>query len=221
MTAAPCVLIVDDHALLGTTLAIALRGRGAEAHHCAGVTPEAVRESASNLTPGVALVDLDLGIGPAGDPVSGVDLVPALLAEGWRVLIMTGTAPEPQIAAALTAGAVGWIHKLAPFEELLQAVLNTAEDRPVISEAERRRLLRLHHLERRRFQVRRAGFDQLTARERQVLAGLVAGKRAATIAEESVVSLATVRAQIRSILAKLGVSSQLEAVALVRELEGF
>ena len=59
----------------------------------------------------------------------------------------------------------------------------------------------------------------LTAREREVLDGLVAGKRAAAIAEESVVSLATVRAQIRAILAKLGVSSQLEAVALVRELE--
>jgi DNA-binding NarL/FixJ family response regulator len=89
----------------------------------------------------------------------------------------------------------------------------------VMAEEERQRLIRLHYAEVDRRRTRRAGLDQLTSRERQVLADLAAGKRAATIAEESVVSLATVRAQIRSILAKLGVSSQLEAVALLREIE--
>ena len=59
---------------------------------------------------------------------------------------------------------------------------------------------------------------QLTKRERQVLDALVAGKRAKVIAEESYVSIATVRSQIRSILAKLNVRSQLEAVALVKSL---
>jgi DNA-binding NarL/FixJ family response regulator len=47
----------------------------------------------------------------------------------------------------------------------------------------------------------------------------VAGRRPATIAQEFVVSVATVRSQIRSILAKLEVSSQLEVAALVRRHE--
>ncbi|MGH3845877.1 MAG: LuxR C-terminal-related transcriptional regulator, partial [Pseudonocardiaceae bacterium] len=43
------------------------------------------------------------------------------------------------------------------------------------------------------------------------------GHRAATIADKFVVSLTTVRSQIQSILSKLAVNSQLEAVALLRE----
>lgn len=59
---------------------------------------------------------------------------------------------------------------------------------------------------------------RLTPRERAVLDRLAGGTRAAGIAAEFVVSVSTVRTQIRSILAKLEVSSQLEAVALVRRL---
>jgi DNA-binding NarL/FixJ family response regulator len=215
----PVVLVVDDHALVSTTLVIALNGRGLAAHRCEDGAPEAVQRTAAALEPGVALVDMDLGSGPAGEILSGVDLVPLLLEMGWRVVMLTGNAPESDVAAAITAGAVGWLHKLAPFEELLEAVLDVVAGRQVLGENERLRLVRLHHAEQTRQRVRRAGFDQLTSREWEVLHALAAGRRAAAIAEESVVSLATVRAQIRSVLAKLGVSSQLEAVALLRELD--
>jgi DNA-binding CsgD family transcriptional regulator len=57
----------------------------------------------------------------------------------------------------------------------------------------------------------------LSPREREVLELLTEGMRAAAIAEYFVVSMPTVRTQIRSILAKLDVSSQLEAVALFRQ----
>ncbi len=58
------------------------------------------------------------------------------------------------------------------------------------------------------------GSPTLTGREREILQLLAAGQRAPTIAAHSVVSAATVRAQIRAVLTKLGVHSQLEAVAL-------
>lgn len=76
-------------------------------------------------------------------------------------------------------------------------------------------VLRLHGSERRRA---RLVFDDLTPREREVLLGLVEGRCAQTLANEAVVSLATVRSQIRSVLTKLGVTSQLEAVALARRV---
>ncbi|MGA3218808.1 MAG: helix-turn-helix transcriptional regulator [Acidimicrobiales bacterium] len=57
-------------------------------------------------------------------------------------------------------------------------------------------------------------FEQLTRRERQVLLALMSGSTAQEISKESYVSLPTVRSQIRSILSKLGVSSQLAAVVL-------
>jgi DNA-binding NarL/FixJ family response regulator len=60
----------------------------------------------------------------------------------------------------------------------------------------------------------KGGFDRLSARERQVLSALMRGETARDISRESFVSLPTVRSQIRSILIKLGVSSQLGAVVL-------
>jgi DNA-binding NarL/FixJ family response regulator len=213
------VLIIDDHALIGTTLAMALESRGIVAH-CGEVSSvDAVRRTARTLPPCVALVDVDLGVAPDGRMLDGVDLVPFLVDLGWRVVMLTGSARAPDMAAAVAAGAIGWLHKRAPFEDLLASVVAAVAGEPLLSDEERLRLVRLHFGEQARARIRRAGLDQLTAREREVLDGLVAGKRAAAIAEESVVSLATVRTQIRSILAKLGVSSQLEAVALLREVE--
>jgi two-component system nitrate/nitrite response regulator NarL len=57
-------------------------------------------------------------------------------------------------------------------------------------------------------------FERLTPKEREVLMGLMRGETAQQISRQSFVSLPTVRSQIRSILVKLGVSSQLGAVVL-------
>jgi DNA-binding CsgD family transcriptional regulator len=58
----------------------------------------------------------------------------------------------------------------------------------------------------------------LTPKETQVLADLMAGRNAKSIARESGLSEATVRSHIRSVLAKFGVSSQLAAVVVARDL---
>ena len=57
-------------------------------------------------------------------------------------------------------------------------------------------------------------FATLTRREAAVLTAMIDGQQAAQIAEESFVSLSTIRSQIRSILSKTGVSSQLAVVAM-------
>jgi two-component system nitrate/nitrite response regulator NarL len=57
-------------------------------------------------------------------------------------------------------------------------------------------------------------FDRLTRREQEVLSALMRGAKARDICVQSYVSMPTVRSQIRSILMKLGVTSQLAAVAL-------
>jgi DNA-binding CsgD family transcriptional regulator len=72
-------------------------------------------------------------------------------------------------------------------------------------------------LEAARSQARASGL-RLTAREAQVLADLTAGKSARSIARQCRLSEATVRTHIRSVLGKLGVNSQLAAVALARDL---
>jgi DNA-binding CsgD family transcriptional regulator len=67
--------------------------------------------------------------------------------------------------------------------------------------------------------LERERWQRLTPREREVVGRIVAGRRPVHIAAEFVVSVATVRSQIRSILAKLEVGSQLEVAALVRRHE--
>ena len=57
-------------------------------------------------------------------------------------------------------------------------------------------------------------FEQLSPREQEVLLAMMRGRMARDICKQYYVSLATVRSQIHSILSKLGVSSQLAAVAL-------
>ena len=62
--------------------------------------------------------------------------------------------------------------------------------------------------------AQRPGLERLTGRERQVLEALGEGRTVTDIAASWVVSESTVRSQVRGILTKLGVTSQLEAVAL-------
>jgi DNA-binding NarL/FixJ family response regulator len=110
------------------------------------------------------------------------------------------------------------VPKAKPFDVLLQTVLTAAVGEPVMSEAERQKWLMRHysHLAQERDLTQR--LDRLSPREREVLELLAQGHRAAEIAEHFVVSMPTVRTQIRAILTKLQVNSQLEAVALARQM---
>lgn len=208
------VLIVDDHELVSAALAGALRSHDLEARW---VAPAALHDELSQTSDGLVLLDLDLGVDREGTPMDGTTLIPTLRRGGWRVLILTAARDEAHIAPAIAAGAVGWVNKSSPFEQLIHTVLLAARGQPILDEGERSRLGALAAGAARQDAALHERWARLTAREREVLDRLVAGKRASGIAAEFVVSLATVRTQIRSILAKLEVGSQLEAVALAKQ----
>jgi two-component system, NarL family, response regulator LiaR len=217
MNPAPSVLIVDDHELLGESLQLNLRAHGLAAHLCRAGDPAAVLATGAALDPGVALLDIDLGRDAAGRPIDGTALVGPLRAAGWRVLMISGTASDVRIGAALDAGALGWVPKMAPVAVLLRAVRAALGGREAMPPAQRARYVEVF----RRHRAERAGLaaklQRLTPREREVLAMLAGGHRAQAVADHFVVSLATVRTQIRAVLTKLEVTSQLEAVALFRD----
>ncbi|MDQ3763846.1 MAG: response regulator transcription factor [Actinomycetota bacterium] len=207
----PTVLIVDDHELFSCALVIALGTRGLRARQ---LTPGELLARLDQPAPpgGLVLLDLDLG-----DNVDGAQLVGPLRRAGWRILVITGTTDEPHIAAAVAAGAVGWVPKTAPFNELLAHAVRTAEGRSLLTDAQRQRMQEIASGARQAAEELEWRWQLLTPREREILDCLVGGLRAGTIAEKFTVSVATVRTQIRSILAKLEVSSQLEAVALAKQ----
>ena len=113
-----------------------------------------------------------------------------------------------------STGAHDVLHKTTPFPELLadlEAVMTGGSNK---IENRRQEVLGRARRVRENEERRLVPFDGLTPREQEVLGMLMDGMQAAVIAEESFVSLATVRSQIRAILTKLGVSSQLAAVSL-------
>ena len=203
------VLIVEDHELLAQTLVIALSAEGCRARVAGLISPAMVLQQVRTLRPGVVLLDLNLGA--LGD---GVALVAPLTELGARVLVVSGTTDTLRLAETLELGAVGFLSKQAPFEQLLSTVLDVVAQRPVLSSARRKELIAQLRAARAARSQDLAPFKMLTPRERAVLAGLAQGQRAESLAAAAVVSEATVRSQIRSVLAKLGVNSQLEAVAL-------
>lgn len=206
----PTVLIVDDHELVRSALVTALTARGLAV---SAIGPHELLDRIREPAPagGLVLLDLDLG-----DDLDGARLVPELRRAGWRVLVVTGSTDEARIAAAVAAGAAGWVSKSAPFDELVDRAVRAAEGRRLLDEAERSRLLELAGTSRRDDEELGRKWSRLTPREQQVAELLGEGLRPTAIAEQAFVSVATVRTQVRSILGKLEVRSQLEAAALAR-----
>ncbi len=214
------VVIIDDHELFSTTLTMALRNEGFDAQTLAVRHIQDFLARPARAPTGLVVLDLDLGQDADGRYIHGADLVEGLRTAGWKVMLVSGSLDEPGTAAAISAGAIGSVPKSRSFQALLETVATAAGGAAVMSVTERHRWLELH----RRYQEQERALSRrlarLSHREREVLELLAMGMRAAAIAEHFVVSMATVRTQIRSLLAKLEVSSQLEAVALARQLPG-
>ena len=213
MSAAPSVVLVDDHQLLAESLRLALLVEGLSASTLPPTTAEDVVDRLTAAAPDLVLLDLDLG-GAVGD---GSLLVAPLVAAGRRVLVVSASTDVEQVARALESGAVGVVRKDVAFDVLLDGVLAAARGEEVTTPAERDRVLARARTLRGERSRAWAPFAELSRREAEVLRALARGTAVASLAADSHVSEATVRSQVRAILTKLGVSSQLEAVARAHE----
>lgn len=199
------VAIVDDHRFLAQTLALALQDVGFDAVLVDPYDDVVLR--VGRWAASVVLLDLNL----EGD-VNGDELIP-LLSRERAVVVLTAETDKARWGECLLSGATGVLPKSAPLEDVVAAVSAAAHGEAVVTSA--RRITWLRAADRRRTQTESAlaPFRRLTPREEEVLAALVDGEPAGAIAERTTVSEATVRSHIRSVLSKLGVGSQLQAVA--------
>lgn len=206
------LLIVEDHELLASTLAVALRQRGLEVV-TVGPSAEAAVESGRRVAPALVLLDLDLGSSRG----SGLDLIRPLMEAGNRVVMMTGVTDPSRLAECVEAGAIGVLNKTLGFGQLVESIEHAMDGEVLVGRNERQEMLAHLRSDRQAERERLAPFKALAPREQAVLARIMAGDTAETIAAASYVSLATVRTQIRAILLKLGVNSQLAAVVMARD----
>jgi DNA-binding NarL/FixJ family response regulator len=212
----PRVLIVEDHTMLAESLALALRLRGfdeVDIVPSSSLSPDGVVECVRSSKPEVVLLDLNLGHQGTSIPIIG-----RIVELGATVLMLTATEDPAMLGRCVEAGAAGVFSKTMPFESLMPAVTDAARGLSTMRPADRDALL--DELARYRLDTgaARSRFDELTDREAAVLTAIIGGSTADEIARSQFVALSTVRSHIRAVLAKLGVNSQLGAVALARRV---
>ena len=212
------VLIIEDHTLFAESLELALSMEGYDVRRPSPALSDgsqtALLSAAVRLNPRIVLLDLDLG--RLGD---GVRLIAPLARTGALVAVVTASADRGRWGECLRFGARTVMTKAQPLNQILATVRRLNEGLPVMDRAERESLMQEWHRTREQQQESRARLHRLTLREQEVLAALYEGRSVRDIARLSVVSEATVRTQVKSILAKLEVSSQLAAVGVAHSVD--
>lgn len=208
----PRVLLVEDHAIIKQALALALKRSGIEVEMAVDLTPAAVLELAGSFKPDVVLLDFWLG------DTDSLPMIAPLRQLGAQVVILTGTTDRRVLGECIEAGALGVVSKGESLDRLAVVIEDAVRGTAVMRPAEKEQLVDAARAGRREDEERLAPFAKLSTKERQVLGHLMDGRTAEEIARAEYVSMATIRSQIRAILQKLDVNSQLAAVALAQKV---
>lgn len=215
MTAtAPRVLVVDDHGAIRAALRIMLETHGIDVVGEAADGDVAVR-NARALRPDVVLMDLRM---PGRDGISATrEIVDEGLAD---VLVLTSFDEDDLVHGAILAGAAGFLLKTAEASALVDAVRAVAAGDGVLDLRVTRRALAAARGALPTAPVGTVGPDPvggaLTAREQEVLDGILRGWSNAQLADRLGISVPTVKTHVSNVLAKLGARSRSHAAAIAR-----
>jgi DNA-binding NarL/FixJ family response regulator len=209
------LLLVDDQELVRTGLRLFLETQDdLEVVGEAGGGAEAI-ERAKQLQPDVVLMDIRM---PGMD---GVEATAQLTAAGIepppRVLVLTTFDLDEYVFGALRAGAAGFLLKDAPRERLLEAIRVVHGGEALLSPSITRRLIEDFAARTDPLEPPPTLLEQLTPREREVLVLVARGLSNGEIAERLVVTEATVKSHVGSILTKLDLRDRVQAVVLAYE----
>jgi two-component system, LuxR family, response regulator FixJ len=197
------VHLVDDDPAFLAAMSRFLRAAGLSVMACESASELLCRVSAQ--TRGCVVADLEM------PGISGLELQ-ALLVDrevGMPVVFLTGHGDIPSSVRAMREGAVDFLEKLAPREQLMAAI-GCALERDAQSHAERVRL-----------EERRRRLSALTEREREVLGLVVRGKLNKQIAAVLGIHERTVKLHRTAITGKLGVHAVAQLAVLASEARLF
>ncbi|HKP88830.1 MAG TPA: PAS domain S-box protein [Thermoleophilaceae bacterium] len=200
------ILLVDDHASVREAVAAALQREPDLEVSAQAATLAEARE----LLEGVDLALIDLGL-PDG---SGIDLIKELQASSPRAqaLILSAGFDRPDLARAIQAGAAGVLSKTVHLDEIVDAARRVRAGETLLPLDEVVDLLRFAGERQQQEHEAREKIAQLTPRELEVLQALSEGLDSQAVADRLFITLRTERNHVASILAKLGVHSQLQAL---------
>ena len=209
--AAVLVLVVDDHtlfrrglvALLSSEPRLRVVGDAADAAEALARGPA--------LAPDVLLLDNHL------PGATGIDALPGLreAIPGVKVLMLTVSEDERDLARALTAGAAGYLLKTAEADWLVAAILRVVEGESVVSPEMTGKLVAA--LRSSAAPAVRGPVDALSPREREILRELARGGSNKEIARALDIAETTVKVHVQSILRKLELPSRVHAALFAVE----
>lgn len=197
------VMLVDDHTMVRRGLATFLKAFDDLELVGEAADGEAAIQLCARILPDVVLMDLVM------PDVDGVTVTRAIRQRFpmVQVIALTSFKDEKLVQNTLQAGAIGYLLKDVSADQLAQAIRAAHAGRATLSPEAAQVLVQAAA------QPPQPGHD-LTERERAVLALMVEGFNNTEIAEKLVVSPSTIKSHVSHILAKLGVASRTEAVAL-------
>src|SRR5262245_44165935 len=160
--------------------------------------------------PDVVLMDIRM------PTVDGLSALAAIAADpslpGVRVIMLTTFELDDYVFAALRGGASGFVLKDAEPDELLRAVRVVAAGGSLLSPSVTRRVIDHFAGPAAAHPVRHPQLDQLTEREKEIVAWVATGRSNDEIAAELVVSPATVRTHVSRAMVKLGARDRAQLV---------
>ena len=209
------VLLVDDDPLVRGGLSLMLSGAaslsvvGEAEDGAAGV------EAVATLSPDVVLMDIRM---PVLDGLAAIERIKERGLE-TSVIILTTFDADDQVVRALRAGAAGFLLKDTPPAEIVRAIERVADGDPMLSPQIVQRLIDQvadnPALERRAQAVRLLA--ELTEREHEVALAVAEGKSNAEIGADLHLSVASVKAVVSRVLAKLEAGNRVQVALLVRD----
>ncbi|HSK98889.1 MAG TPA: PAS domain S-box protein [Rubrobacteraceae bacterium] len=203
------VLLVEDHVTVREAVAASFEWEaGFEVVGQAGSLGAARRLLAEGIPVDVAVVDLGLPDGHGGDLIEDLR---AANPEA-QALVLSVSLDRAETARAVQSGAAGVLHKTAHLDEVVGAVERLRAGETLMSLEEVVELLRFAGTKKDEEYKARQAIESLTPREIEVLQKLAGGLDSDGIAESLNISVRTQRNHVASILAKLGVHSQLQAL---------
>jgi DNA-binding NarL/FixJ family response regulator len=198
------VMVVDDHPMWREGVARDLGERGLEVVATAGDGAAAVR-IAPAVRPDVVLMDLQMPrLDGAGATAALLEALPQT-----RVLVLSASAEQGDVLAAVRAGASGYLVKSAQVSELVDAVERTAAGQAVFG-PELAGLVLGEFRRREREAPADAAGPSLTPRETEVLRLVAKGLTARRIAERLELSHRTVENHVQNVLRKLQLANRVE-----------
>lgn len=208
------VLIVDTHSMLAGGLAMVLTAMGCGVRTLKSNSVDDLKAELSGYRFDIVLVRIQPGPALA----NGLELVRTAANEGAIVAVISESTHELLFAASVDAGAAGMLATGDPIADIVDRVVALLRNEDPLSPERRADLLAKLEHHRSAREGRFMPFETLSRREGEVLRLLMDGMSVNKIAETSFVSVGTVRTQVKAVLRKLGVSSQVAAVALAYKI---